>query len=85
MLKNGIVFVWGDIVENNTQTVPFIVHESAMARMERTIRRLWIALLISICLWAATVGLVIFYESQFEDVVTESIETSADGGGDAYA
>jgi len=62
--------------------VPYIVHESAMARQERTIKRLWIALLVSICLWAATVGGVIYYEAQFVD---ESVWQEVDTGeGDAY-
>ena len=29
----------------NDNVVPYIAHESEMARMERTIKRLWIALL----------------------------------------
>lgn len=66
----------------NVEPVPYIVHESAMARQERTIKRLWIALFISICLWAATVGAVIYYESQFVD---ESIWQEVDTGeGDAF-
>lgn len=66
----------------NVEPVPYIVHESAMARQERTIKRLWIALLIFICLWAATAGAVIYYESQFVD---ESVWQEVDTGeGDAY-
>jgi len=30
---------------DNVPVVPYIAHESEMARMERTIKRLWIALL----------------------------------------
>ena len=30
--------------ENITLTVPYIVHEGEMARMERLVKRLWIAL-----------------------------------------
>lgn len=54
--------------ENRQQIepVPYIVHEAAMARQERTIKRLWIALIICI------VGLIgmFAYEAQFETVVT---------------
>lgn len=68
--------------KDNRAAVPYIVHESAMARQERTIKRLWIALLVSICLWAATVGGVIYYEAQFVD---ESVWQEVDTGeGDAY-
>lgn len=66
----------------NVEPVPYIVHESAMARQERTVKRLWIALIVSICLWAATVGVVIYYEAQFVD---ESVWQEVDTGeGDAY-
>ena len=62
--------------------MPYIVHESAMARQERNNKRLWIALIVSLCLWAATVGAVIYYESQFVD---ESVWQEVDTGeGDAY-
>lgn len=47
--------------DNKVADVPYIVHESAMARQERNNKRLWIALIVSFCLWAATVGAVIYY------------------------
>lgn len=50
--------------------VPFAVHESAMARMERTIRRLWILLIVLVVLLVGSNALWIWYESQFEDVTT---------------
>ena len=34
--------------ERNPESVPYIVHEGIMARFERTIRRLWIAALITL-------------------------------------
>lgn len=55
-----------------------------MARQERTIKRLWIIVLILILLLAATNGAWIYYESQFVDEVTETIETTTEGGGNAY-
>ena len=50
--------------------VPYIVHEAAQARQERTIKRLWVLIILVITLLVATNGLWIWYESQFEDVVT---------------
>ena len=48
------------------ESVPYIVHESSMARMERQIKRLWIALLVVVMmLFASNTGWFI-YESQFE-------------------
>ena len=62
--------------------VPYIVHESAMARQERTIKRLWILLLVMVVLLIGTNGIWIYYESQFEDI---SIEQEVDtGDGDAF-
>ena len=67
------------------EPVPYIVHESIMARMERTIKRLWILCIIMFVSLILTNGLWICYESSFEDVVT-SQEVSQDvdtGNGNA--
>lgn len=66
------------------QMIPYYVHESDMARMERQIKRLWIVLIMTIVFLVGSNAAWIFYESQFVDEVTETIETSADGGGNAY-
>ena len=50
--------------------IPYIAHESMLSRQERTIRRLWILCLLLTVLLVATNGAWIWYESQFEDVVT---------------
>ena len=68
------------------KTIPFYAHESMMTRMERTIRRLWILCIILILLLAGTNAAWIWYEMQFEDVVTTNEITqdvNSDGGGDA--
>lgn len=63
--------------------VPYIVHESDMARLERTIKRLWILLLIVIVLLVGSNIAWIVYENQFEEVVTttQEVEQDTDGGG----
>ena len=64
--------------------VPYIVHESIMARMERPIRRLWILCIILILLLAGTNGAWIWYENQFMDeslTVTQDLDSG--NGGDA--
>ena len=64
--------------------VPYIVHESIMARMERTIRRLWILCIILILLLAGTNAGWIWYENQFMDeslTVTQDLDSG--NGGDA--
>ena len=63
--------------------VPYIVHESTMARMERTVRRLWILLIITVVFLVGSNALWIWYESQFEDVYTE-ITQENDSGFNSY-
>ncbi len=53
-------------VQNSPESVPYIVHESSMARSERQIKRLWIALIVAICLLFAINAGWLIYESQFE-------------------
>ena len=62
------------------ESVPYIVHESSMARMERQIKRLWITVLVLIVMLVATNGTWIWYESQFSDIET-TIEAEQDGSG----
>ena len=52
------------------QNIPYFCHEAIMARMERTIRRLWILCIVLILLLAGTNGAWIYYESQFVEEVT---------------
>lgn len=64
--------------------VPYIVHESAMARQERTIKRLWILLILVISLLVATNGAWLWWESQWEVVETTEITQENDGGYNNY-
>lgn len=60
-------------VRKNNEPIPYIVHEADMARMERTNRRLWVALIICIFIIAS----MFVYESQFETVTeTTSVEAT---------
>ena len=54
--------------ENITLTVPYIVHEGEMARMERLVKRLWIALIVALSLLAITNLAWLWYESTFVTV-----------------
>lgn len=62
--------------------IPYIAHEGAMARNERTIKRLWITTIILIFLLVITNVAWLIYESQFEyfeeTTVTQDAE-STDG------
>ena len=55
---------------NASESVPYIVHEASMARMERQAKRLWITVLALIVFLVATNGAWIWYESQFSDIAT---------------
>ena len=59
------------------QSISYIVHESAMARAERHIKRLWIALIIAVLAIVATNISWLIYISQYD------FELSADNGGNA--
>lgn len=67
-------------MESATTNTAYIMHESEVARLERINRRFWILILILVFLLVATNGIWIWYESQWVDEVTETIETSADNG-----
>ena len=60
----------------NEKVISRYVHESTVAMMERTIRRLWITTIILIVLLVVTNALWLWYESQFEYfTVTQESET----------
>lgn len=64
--------------ENTNVTVPYVVHEATVARQERQIKRMWIALIVAISmLFASNIGWLI-YESQFD---TYSYDYTQDGNG----
>ena len=58
-------------VKSSPENVPYIVHEASMARMERQIKRLWIALIVAVCLLFASNAVWIIYESQFATISYE--------------
>ena len=47
--------------QNAPESVPYIVHEASMARMERQIKRLWITVIVLIVMMVATNGAWIWY------------------------
>ena len=59
------------VIAQTPKDVPYIAHESAVARLERVIKRLWMLALVLIVLLAASNAAWIWYESQFEEVRIE--------------
>ena len=64
--------------------VPFVVHEADMARMERTVKRLWILLLVLVFLFVGSNAAWIWYDSQFVSESTEVEQEIDTGDGDAF-
>lgn len=59
------------VVVQTPKDVPYIVHEGAVARLERVIKRMWVLVLLLIILFVASNGAWIWYESQFEEIRIE--------------
>ena len=57
-------------MDENNLSVPYIVHEGDMARLERTNKRLWILSIMLVLLLVGTNAGWIYYENQFIDEVT---------------
>lgn len=54
--------------------IPYIAHESEMARMERVVKRMFILIIILIVLLFGTNAGWLWYENQFIDEVTVTQE-----------
>ena len=67
----------GDFRAENA--VPYVVHEAAMARAERIIRRLWVLALVLVLLLVASNVAWLWYEGPFEGIVVTQ-EAENDGG-----
>lgn len=61
------------------QNIPYFAHEGIMARMERTIKRLWVLCIILIILLAGSNAAWLWYESQFADETLTVTQDTSDG------
>lgn len=59
------------------ETIPYIVYESAMARTERTMRKMWAIIILLIVLLVGSNCAWMWYESHFEDILIT--QENADG------
>lgn len=71
-------------VQNAPESVPYIVHESSVARMERQIKRLWITILTLIFLLVGSNCAWIWRNNQWETVEKWEITQENDGGYNNY-
>lgn len=61
--------------DKRVDPVPYLVYEGEMARQERHIKRLWVLCIIIFAALIMTNAGWIYYESQFEEVVTVTQDT----------
>ena len=67
-------------VQNAPEGVPYIVHESSMARMEQQIKRMWIALIVAIVLLFSSIAIFDYTWLQYD---YESYEITSDSDSNA--
>lgn len=67
------------VIAQTPKDVPYIVHEGAVARLERVIKRLWVLVLALIILLCASNAAWILWESQYETIETTITQENADG------
>lgn len=68
--------------KNLPETIPYVVHESEVSRLERTIKRLFILCMLLVVVAVGTNAYWIWYESQFEDIsttVTQDVDAGEGG------
>ena len=67
------------VIAQTPKDVPYIVHEVAVARLERVIKRMWVLVLSLIILLVASNGAWIWWESQYQTIETTITQENADG------
>ena len=67
------------VIAQTPKDVPYIAHESAVARLERVIKRLWVLALVLIVLLAASNAAWIWWESQYETIETTITQENSEG------
>lgn len=74
--------------ERTPENVPYIVHEAEMARQERHIKRLWVALIVAIVACVAITGGFLWYLNQYDFTSYEQdgqgVNIIGDGNGVDY-
>ena len=59
------------VISQTPKDVPYIVHEGAVARLERVIKRMWVLVLSLIILLCVSNAAWIWYESQLKEIRIE--------------
>ena len=64
------------VISQTPKDVPYIVHDGALARLERVIKRMWVLVLSLIILLVASNGAWILWESQYQTIETNITQRS---------
>ena len=64
------------VIAQTPKDVPYIVHEVAVARLERVIKRMWVLVISLIILLVASNGAWILWESQYQTIETNITQRS---------
>ena len=64
------------VIAQTPKDVPYIVHEVAVARLERVIKRMWVLVLSLIIFLVASNGAWILWESQYQTIETNITQRS---------
>ena len=67
------------VIAQTPKDVPYIVHEGAVARLERVIKRLWKLVILLIILLVASLSALIWMESQYQTIETTITQENAEG------
>ena len=72
------------VIAKTPKDVPYIVHEGALARLERVIKRMWVLVLSLIILLFVSNAAWIWYCNQLETVESWEITQENEGGNNNY-
>ena len=67
------------VISQTPKDVPYIIHEGALARLERVIKRMWVLVILLIILIVATNGAWIWWEPQYQTIEATITQENADG------
>ena len=68
-----------NVISQTPKDVPYIVHEGAVERLERVIKRLWKLVILLIILLVASLSALIWRESQYQTIETTITQENAEG------
>lgn len=81
---NGCENCNGCTEKKTPETIPYIVHETTVARMERMIKKMWTVIILLIVLLVGTNAAWLWWSNQWETVESWEITQENEGGNNNY-